>query len=98
MQAFDDLVSCGHHFYSQQTLKNLIDEIQHSKNLLSSMPLVGGEEPILEGMEPLHRHIVIRPYFKLIYTIYDNTIFFVDIWDTRRDPDTLANRVNNVRD
>ena len=96
MQAFDDLVSCGHHFFSQQTLKNLINEIQRSKRLLTNQPYIGGEEPILEGMEPRHRHIIIKPYFKLIYTIFNDTLFFVDIWDTRRDPDELSNRVNQT--
>ena len=41
----------------------------------------------------MYRGIVIKPYSKIIYTITDDIIEIVAVWDTRRDPAALAAEV-----
>lgn len=52
---------------------------------------MGSIEESLQGMEYEYRKIVIKPYFKIIYRVDNDVIYFIKIWDTRRDPSLLVN-------
>ena len=92
--ALNIIASNGQELYSQGQIRKLLTDI---RKLRSDLPLnshLGQREPILEGFKLEYRRIVIRPYFKIIYTIKGNLIYFVDIWDTRRDPNNLKSRIS----
>jgi plasmid stabilization system protein ParE len=64
-------------------------------NELRRFPEVGYPEPLLSERKKLYRakHIIGR--FKIIY-YYDSLkdiVHIADIWDTRRDPQKLTNRI-----
>lgn len=63
-------------------------------NLLSSSPLAGKTEPLLNNRSRTYRSIVITKQNKLIYFIENETIFIVDFWDTRREPNWQAEKLN----
>lgn len=63
------------------------------QNVLSSSPMAGKTEPLLNNRSRLYRSIVITKQCKLIYYIEDETIFIVDFWDVRREPEALAAQV-----
>ena len=57
--------------------------------MLIDNSLFGAIEPLLIGREEEYRHIVVKPYFKIIYRVEGDTIYMIDIWDTRRNPEKL---------
>lgn len=68
-------------------------EILETANLLRLHPNLGHPEQMLADLPILYRSLVIKPYNKLIYTITDDTIEIVALWDTRRDPNSLTEEV-----
>lgn len=60
------------------------------QDVLSSSPLAGKIEPLLNNRSRSYRSIVITKQNKLIYYIENETIFIVDFWDTRREPKQQA--------
>lgn len=64
--------------------------------MLSEIPTLGQKEEILVGMRLEYRRIILRPYFKLIYTICNHEVVLVDIWDIRQSSDKLKDRISTV--
>lgn len=95
-RSFNEIFECAQGVYSQRTLSSLFQEITRYKRILQEQPYIGAPEPLLENVsEATFRHIVIRPYFKIIYTVYDDCLYIDDLWDTRRDPQILINRTHD---
>lgn len=86
-------LECSDGVYSQQTLNSLVSNICNYQIESQSNPFIGAIEPMLCENGTEFRHIVIRPYFKLIYFVDKNNVVLTDIWDTRRNPDVLKERV-----
>ena len=63
------------------------------QDVLSSSPKAGKIEPLLNNRSRSYRSIVITRQNKLIYYIEDETIFIVDFWDTRREPQQQADKL-----
>ncbi len=78
--------------YSEGTILNLLSAIGKYKSILIDNPYLGQIEPGLEFVYDFRR-IVIKPYFKLIYSVSDEYIVFHDIWDSRRNPSILMNNL-----
>lgn len=91
-QSFDEIMNCGNSYYSQKTLLSLFNRLKEVKGLLLSNPKLGGIAHDISNVEFEYRKIVLYKYLKLIYFIIDDTIYFADIWDTRRDPSYTASR------
>ena len=70
----------------------IIDEIE---NDLSKWPTSGFPEPLLRGFTSFYRARHINKRYKIIYW-YDeenDTVVIEDIWDTKRSPVTLKQRI-----
>lgn len=67
--------------------------LRHNIHLLRLHPHLGPREDLLLHREVQYRSLVISPLNKLVYTIADDTIEIVALWDTRREPSTLSNDV-----
>ena len=93
-QKLNRLMACSGGLYTQETLRNLMAQIVRSKDHLSLNPRLGAIEPLLETEEPQFRHIVIRPYFKLIYFVHNQDVVLATIWDVRQNPDALVAELN----
>ena len=52
---------------------------------LEQNPLSGQIEPNLLDLRQKHRYLV-EGNFKIIYRIYNSSIFITDVFDTRQDP------------
>lgn len=87
-------MSCSEGVYSDNTLRLLVGQIRKNRELLSRNPYLGSPELLLENYtDILYRHIVMKPYFKLIYAIHDGNVYFAAIWDTRRNPQILERQL-----
>ena len=62
---------------------------------LEKFPESGFPEPLLKGRKKLYRACHINRCFKMIYyyAASSDTVHIADIWDTRREPSTLARRI-----
>ena len=76
------------------TLRDFYDNIDNIEWQLSEFPNIGRVEPLLEGRGRLYRSIVVTKQSKVIYYIDGSTIFIVDFWDTRREPEAQADKLN----
>ena len=56
---------------------------------LASHPHLGAVEPLLAARKVAYRNLVIHRHYKLIYSIDNDTVRIVALWDTRRNPDSL---------
>ena len=69
--------------------------VETIEKILAKYPETGFLEPLLQGLTPIYRARHINKRFKLIYW-YDemnDAIVIADIWDTRRNPQSLATRM-----
>ena len=55
-------------------------------------PSLGKIEPLLADRSRLYRSVVLTRQNKIIYYIQDDTVYIVDFWDTRREPEEQANK------
>ena len=55
---------------------------------LKTFPLLGREEELLSVLGQGHRYIVEGQY-KIIYRIIEDKVYITDIFDARRNPDTI---------
>ena len=61
--------------------------------LLADNPYLGPVEPLLADLPSGYRSIVVAKLNKIIYRIVDNRIEIADLWDCRREPETLAGQL-----
>lgn len=90
----DNMLSCGNKYYSQKTLSTIISTLKKYKDLLKANPLLGSVEPILDNLSVDYRSLVIYKHIKLIYFIYEDVLYFADLWDTRQSEESLQERIN----
>ncbi len=86
---------CGHGFYSQKSLRALMNTIKSTTIALANNPFMYQRELSLEDRSYGYRRVVIKPYFKLLYFVDGQNVVVDEIWDTRRNPDTLKSRIKN---
>ena len=77
---------------------HFMEKFKKAKDLLRQHPKLGPVEPLLEELPKTYRSFVLTPLNKLIYTIVDDVIEVVDLWDTRCDPSQLADEVRSNDD
>lgn len=87
------LVNSVPDYYSINTINKLFSKIEEYTSLLSDNPCLGQVEPCLEDFPYVFRRIVVKPYFKIIYSITDDFVVFHDVWDTRMNPSILKNQL-----
>lgn len=92
-KSLESLFACLHSIYSIGTLRKLGKDITRNELLLPDNPQMGSIEESLSGLQYEYRSIVIKPYFKIIYRNDKEDIYFIDIWDTRRDPSLLKKNI-----
>lgn len=69
--------------------------VRHINDELSKFPETGFPEPLLKERKKLYRACHILKRFKLIYYYAhsSDTVHVADIWDTKREPAALVNRI-----
>ncbi len=70
-----------------------MQKVREAKRLLADNPHMGSIEPNLAGLSTTYHSIVVARLNKIIYCIESERIEIVDLWDVRREPETLASQV-----
>ena len=81
--------------FGETTANRFADRVGYINNELVRFPEIGFPEPLLRHRRILYRAYHINNRFKIIYSYTEesDTVHIVDIWDTRREPDTLVKRI-----
>ena len=92
-QVYHDIAAFTLNEYGKTTLKKLTEEFTTITKRLSSYPTSFPEERLLKNMAYRYRSIIFRKNIKIIYRYEEktNTIFLIDIWDMRMNPQNITN-------
>ena len=80
----------GRNTFGERVMKKFYTRILDYEKLLQSNPGMGKKEPLLEKEPEGYRSLVVHPNYKLVYYVDGDTIYIVDLWDTRREPATQS--------
>lgn len=90
----------GYARFGHASAEKLNNAIKLYGSLLACNPLLGQREQLLaDNADYTYRSVLIHSNYKLIYRTEPDesetasTVYIVDIWDTRMNPDTLADRI-----
>ena len=82
--------------FGRFTAKRWMEEIAHIESRIALMPLSYTPEPLLAGKKHVYRYChLMNRRFKFIYT-YDeaaDTVYIMDIWDSKANPKALVKRI-----
>lgn len=90
----EQLEYCAETFGRQMALDS-IKVVEEKTERICKFPESGTPEPLLRGESYTYRFVHIQKHIKLIYR-YDElqqTIFIVDVWNTRMSPEHLIERM-----
>jgi plasmid stabilization system protein ParE len=76
----------------ERVAQKIVTKIIAATRILSHNPLGAQRELLLDDRPQDFRRLVVGNH-KIIYHIADNIIKITDIWDARRNPETLRNRI-----
>lgn len=85
----------GKEEFGIRTMNKLNERIEKDAERLALNPHLGSPEPLLADCKREFRSLVIHKHYKLVYWIDEphNKLYIVDLWDTRREPSKLTNRI-----
>lgn len=92
-QEFLQIVDVFIEFAGERNANKFITKMNLCGERLLKQPLSGHPEELLAGRKRLYRSLSINANYRLIYHVTSTTIWIVDIWDRRRDPLKLAERI-----
>ena len=95
-KVFEDALTQGMIMFGVRTSEMFYHKIKSHETLLAAHPHIGKVEPLLvHKKRHEYRSLVVHKHFKLIYYVESacDTIYIVDLWDTRREPAALTNRL-----
>lgn len=81
--------------FGNRIAEKFIDAIDQQVKRLTKYPELGFPEPLLAERRRKYRSLMVNEHFKLVY-YYDeseDTLFIIDLWDTRREPQSLSRRI-----
>lgn len=90
--AKEDLLSIYSYYYAirPEIAQRIYNNIILESGLLSEFPHLGKVEPLLNGLEMVFRSLVTEfGKYKIIYYIYQETIYISHVWDCRQNPDNI---------
>lgn len=90
-----EIILYGIETWGIKVAKQFQEKVIKAERRLSMNPEMGPPEPLLANRLFEYRGIIIQKNFKLIYRIdkEKDFILILDVWDTRREPKTLAGRI-----
>lgn len=82
-----------HREFGQKVRNDFIRDVQHANMLLSDNPYIGSVEQLLADRSLKYRSYVLNRLNKIVYFINEDHVEVADLWDVRREPQKLAQRV-----
>lgn len=82
--------------FGYNSLEHFYEEVNQTVNMIMRHPNLGSLEPLLADLPQGYRSVVVEKLSKLVYRIEDDTIYNVDFWDCRREPQALVGEVSPI--
>ena len=81
--------------FGETTANAFAEKVSAINRDLERFPEIGYPEPLLKDRKKLYRARHVLNRFKIIYyyNVKKDTVHVADIWDMKRDPAKLANRI-----
>ena len=81
--------------FGETTANKFADRVGYISRELERFPEIGYPEPLLKDRKKRYRTYHINKRFDLIYyySATSDTVHVADIWDIRREPNSLAKRI-----
>ena len=83
------------HKFGKNAKDVFMQEIRQTSMLLGKFPNMGKDEPLLADCKRAYRSIVVGRLNKIVYNVDNDIVYIVAFWDTRREPKTQAEQVND---
>lgn len=87
---FEMIINYIHQEFGERVALQFYNRVISYEPLLAANPRIGAKEPLLRRRKQNFRSIVVHKYCKLIYYVEDDMLYIADLWDTRRNPRSLA--------
>ena len=93
-----EILAYGSRTWGKNAARKMRLHIKAEVERLAKFPLIGKVEPLLQGRSLQFRSLVIHEHYKLVYYIDEakQLIYIAALWDTRREPRTQADNMNNI--
>ena len=75
--------------YAVQFVVNVQKAIQR----IVKNPEIAAREPLLADRQTIIRSKIVSKHNKAVFYVKDDTVYFIDLWDIRREPTSLAKRI-----
>ena len=92
-RSLEYILTCATDFYGKDQLRRLMADIKRTEPLLCENPRLGSAEPLVANRDVEYRSVVLIRPFKIVYTMDVDSVYIMDIWDTRQCPDVLTDRL-----
>lgn len=79
--------------FGKKAVENYLEKTKYWERKLMLFPECGGPEPLLSDKQIKYRSLIISKHSKIIYYIKKEVVYISDVWDMRRNPQVLANRI-----
>lgn len=76
--------------FGKKALLDFREEYKRTKKLLAEDPGIGSEELNLSDDEHKYQYTVINGLSIMLYRVENETVYIVDMWDTRQQPPTIV--------
>lgn len=80
--------------FGKKDVENYLAQTKYWERKLMLFPECGAPEPLLSGKQIMYRSLIISKHNKIIYYIKKDIVYISDVWDMRRNPNVLANRIS----
>ena len=82
--------------FGQKSLDKFIRNVQEWVLRIARNPAIGPKEPLLADRPEEYRSVVTHKNCKLVYYVKGDILHIAALWDTRREPHTQADNMNNI--
>ena len=79
--------------FGENAAKRFYENLLENESILLTNPRIGQNEPLLVRRSQNFRSRVVHKHYKLVYYIEVDIIYIVALFDTRRNPASLANHI-----
>ena len=76
--------------FGEEALLDFRKEYKRTKRLLAENPGIGSEEANLSNDKHKYLFTVINGLSIMLYRVEGDTVYIVDMWDTRQQPPTIV--------
>ena len=75
--------------FGEKPTERFKEKVLRVEKTLVVNPNIGPKEPLLKNYSVIYRSVVVNSLNKIVYYIEDNIVYIAAFWDTRREPKSL---------